>query len=96
MFILEKTEERNIQPPRFYKTLEEAQDVMYNEAAKVLGITADEFKAEYVESEDYDEDTGGTDAAAWTEKYGNNYDWQIYELDKDLNVVLPMSNDCME
>lgn len=79
-YMLIECVERDFSVPEFYDTYEQAHDAMCNRVADVICVDVEEIKASYAENEDYREGVGVTDTMAWAERFGNNYDWKIFNL----------------
>lgn len=91
-YILTETIERDCNLPVVFNTLEEAQKCMLERICDVYHIKWDDIKDKSVEDiiwditvdSDINEELGFTsgNCCAWISDYhGNNYDWQIFELD---------------
>lgn len=72
--------ERDMNEPQFFETHEQAHDVMCSQLADVMGIDVEEVKTAYEENEDYEDGVGVTTNMAWAERFGNCYDWKIFNL----------------
>ena len=72
--------EREINEPQLFDTREQAHDTMCNQLADVMGIDVEEVKASCAENEDFAEGIGVTTNMAWAERFGNCYDWKIFNL----------------
>ena len=77
-YILVECIEREINPPEFFETGEQAYNVMAQRMAENLGIQVDEI-------ETYDDyDIGISKSVAWISDYhGLNYDWKIFKVNDD-------------
>lgn len=80
-FLLIEVQERNICEPVFFDTQKEAFDEMCRRFAEAMGMTVEEAMLEYYIPEREAEESCILSEQAWTERYGNNFDWQIFELD---------------
>lgn len=77
-YVLIEVVEREISTPQFFETYEDAYEQMCRFMAQALGYSYEEFVSE---KEDFDNiDTCLNKFDAWTERYGNNYDWKIFEI----------------
>ena len=73
--------ERDMENPMFFDTQEQAYEFMCGELAEVKGMTIEEImNLRY--DDDYEGDIGITETTAWTERFGNNHDWKIFDLEE--------------
>lgn len=63
----------------------ELEHLDYKERAKeVKGVQVEEIKESYLSGEEYEEDTCVLENSAWSERYGNNFDWKIFGVEENL------------
>ena len=79
-YLLVEVMERDFSAPIFFDTHEEAHSEMCQCVADVLGVGKEEIVESYLSGDDYDDYTCVIEDAAWTERYGNNFDWKIFKL----------------
>lgn len=77
-YLLVEVMERDISAPIFFDTHEEAHSEMCQRVADVLGVDKAEIVESYLSGEDYNDQTCVIENAAWTERFGNNFDWKIF------------------
>lgn len=53
---------------------------MCEQIADVIGVDVEEVKASYAENKVFADGIGVTTNMAWAERFGNNYDWKIFNL----------------
>ena len=51
--------------------------------AEVYDISPDEVKESYLEGEDLNENAVVLEDIAWAERYGKNFDWKIFAIERD-------------
>lgn len=83
-FVLIEVQERNICEPAFFDTQQEAFDEMCSRFAKTMGVTVEAAILEYYIPDNEAEESCILSTQAWTERYGKNFDWEIFELDIDI------------
>ena len=79
-FMLISVGDREIDPPRFFETAEEAQSVMYKEFADCMEIEVTEAIEKYMDNEDWEDDAQITDDCAAAYAHHTCVDWQIFDL----------------
>jgi len=82
-FVLIEVQEREICTPEFFDTQKEAFDEMCSRFAEAMGTTVEDAVSEYYIPECEDEASCIMTTRAWTERYGNNFDWRIFEMSTD-------------
>lgn len=70
--------ERDIEEPRFYETYEEAYEQMRSEFAEFMGWNLDEVDDLMADS---GSNVGLASMGAWGERFGNNCDWKIFNIE---------------
>ena len=81
-FVLIEVVERGISAPVFFDSFDLAHDKMCERISTVLNVSKDEIECAYQDDRDFDDYTYVSDFEAWTEKYGMNFDWKIFEVAK--------------
>lgn len=91
MFILTETVEREIHQPEFFQTHEQAHYEMCSRLAAVLGVSVQQVLDTYNRDPEHCVDdqysSGITENSAWTECYGNNFDWKIFDITADMTYI---------
>ena len=91
MFILTETVEREIHQPEFFQTHEQAHYEMCSRFAAVLGVSVQQVLDTYNRDREHCVDdqynSGITENSAWTEQYGNNFDWKIFDISADMTHI---------
>lgn len=75
-YLLVEVMERDISVPEQFDTYEEAYAKMCEYVSEARGVSIDEIQ------EELDETTSITDNTAWTERYGQNFDWKIFQMNE--------------
>ena len=78
-YVLIEVMERDIFTPSFFDTHEDAHSEMCQRIADVLCVEKADIVESYLAGKDYDDHTCIIENAAWTEHYGNNFDWKIFK-----------------
>lgn len=81
-YLLVEVMERDISVPEQFDTYEEAYAKMCESFAKARGVSIDEIQ------EELDDDTCITGSAAWTERYGQNFNWQIFRINDSGSIEM--------
>lgn len=76
-YLLIGCHERDINTPEFFDTYKEAFSKMCEYLASACGETVEDVIQIY-DKEDPDGRTGLFHHDAWTERYGQNFDWRIF------------------
>lgn len=76
-YLLVEVIERDISIPEYFNTYEEAYAKMCEYFSEARGVAIDEIRGEL------DEDICITENTAWTERYGQNFDWKIFQVNDD-------------
>ncbi len=96
-FILTETMEREIHQPEIFPTHEQAHYEMCSRFAAVHDVPVQQILDRYNWDPEHcmDEqgDTGITENAAWTERYGNNFDWRIFDFSADMSRMYEQGSD---
>lgn len=83
MYMLIEVMEREISEPEYFDTHDAAHDEMCRRVAEVYDISPDEVKESYLEGEDLNENAVVLEDIAWAERYGKNFDWKIFAIERD-------------
>lgn len=81
-FVLIEVVERGISAPVFFDSFDLAHDEMCERISEVCEASKNEIECAYQDGGDFDDYTYVSDFEAWTEKYGMNFDWKIFEVAK--------------
>lgn len=83
-FMLVGCMERDIQNPMFFDTYEQVFEKMCEQFGDVWKMTVAEVKEKFcdIPDDEFDPDGDGFVGhySAFTERYGNNYDWKIFSV----------------
>lgn len=79
--------ERDIGTPELFDSHDDAHGEMCQRVAEVLGVNTSEIMESYLSGEEYNEHTCVTESTAWTERYGNNFDWKIFKYEEESQCV---------
>lgn len=82
-YMLIEVMEREISEPEYFDTHDAAHDEMCRRVAEVYDISIDEVKESYLEGEDLNENAVVLEDIAWAERYGKNFDWKIFAIERD-------------
>ena len=93
-YMLIEVMEREISEPEYFDTHDAAHDERAVHAqrlgrlglagvAEVYYISPDEVKESYLEGEDLNENAVVLEDIAWAERYGKNFDWKIFAIERD-------------
>lgn len=82
-YMLIEVMEREISEPEYFDTHDAAHDEMCRRVAEVYDISPDEVKESYLEGEDLNENAVVLEDIAWAERYGKNFDWKIFAIERD-------------
>lgn len=88
-FILTETVEREIHQPEFFQTHEQAHYEMCSRLAAVHDVPVQQILERYSWDPEncINDESGLTENAAWTERYGNNFDWKIFDISEDMSRI---------
>lgn len=88
-YMLIEVMEREISEPEYFDTHDAAHDEMCRRVAEVYDISIDEVKESYLEGEDLNENAVVLEDIAWAERYGKNYDWKIFAVERGTSTQAP-------
>lgn len=79
-YLLVEVIERDISTPEFFDTHKEAYDRMCEYVAQVLDVSVEHLKDNLNECGDFNWETNVNKNYAYTQRYGTNFDWKIFEV----------------
>lgn len=79
--------EREICVPKIFDTHDEALDRMCEEVSDVWTVPVEEIKESYLQGAEYNDSTCVIENAAWTERFGRNFDWKIFTINDNGEIV---------